>query len=203
MKIIDVAIRRPTSVIVAVLLAVIFGTLALTQMPIQMRPTVDAPEISVEVRYPGVAPSEIEEQVTTPMEQRLNTVQNLTKITSRSSTGSSRVYLAFEWGINKDLAGLDVLKKLNQVRNMPLEAEAPTITAASSDERPISYVAVRSPVHGIDVLFDVATDQIAPLMERIEGVGMIRVFGGRERGGGGVERVWEAGGGAGGGGGLG
>ena len=52
--------------VVAVLLAVMFGGLALLEMPIQMRPTIDQPQISVQVDYPGVAPPEIEAQITTP-----------------------------------------------------------------------------------------------------------------------------------------
>jgi HAE1 family hydrophobic/amphiphilic exporter-1 len=181
MKIIDVAIRRPTSIVVVVLLVVIFGVLSLSRMPIQMRPTIDRPQISVQVNYPGVAPPEIELQVTTPIEQRLNTVQNLTRITSRSQTGSSHVSLEFEWGVNKDLAGLDVLKKLNQVRNLPEDAESPIITAAKSDDRAISYIAVRSSTLGVNTLFEITEDMIAPMIERLEGVGRVQIYGGRKR----------------------
>ena len=181
MKIIEASIRRPTSVIVGVLLAVIFGVISLRKMPVQMRPTVDRPSIRVEVNYPGVAPQEIEEQVTTPMEQRLNTVQNLNRITSSSSTGRSRVNLEFEWGVNKDLASIDVLKKLNQVRSMPEDAETPIITAATSDERAISYIAVKSNTHDANTLLKISEDLIAPQIERVEGVGRAEVWGGRER----------------------
>ena len=181
MKIIDVAIHRPTSVIVAVLLAVIFGAISLSSMPVQMRPTTDEPEIRVEVNYAGVAPPEMEDQITTPMEQRLNTVQNLTRISSQSQTGRTRIELTFDWGVNKDLASLDVLKKLNQVRNIPEDAEAPIITAATSDESAISYIAVKSATVGVDKLFEVTEDFVAPLIERVEGVGLVRIFGGRDR----------------------
>ena len=181
MKIIDVSIKRPTSVIVGVLLAVIFGYISLRNMPVQMRPTVDRPEISVSVDYPGVASQEMEEQVTTPVEQRLNTVQNLYRVTSTSSTGRSRMKLEFEWGVNKDLASIDVLKKLNQVRNLPEDIETPVITAATSDERSISYLAVKSDTQDSNVLRKICEDVIAPQLERIEGVGRVWVYGGQEQ----------------------
>ena len=181
MKIIDVSIKRPTSVMVGVLLAVIFGYISLRNMPVQMKPTVDRPTISVSVDYPGVAPQEIEEQVTTPMERRLNTVQNLYRLTSTSSSGRSRIYLRFEWGIDKDLASIDVLKKLNQVRNLPKDMETPIITAASSDESSISYLAVESNTLDTNTLRKISEDLIVPQIERVEGVGLVRIYGGQER----------------------
>jgi len=180
-KIIDVSIRRPRSVIVGVLLAVIFGTMALRSMPVQMRPTIDRPTISVDVSYRGVAPQEMEEQVTTPIEERLNTAQELYRITSRSSTGRSRIELEFDWGVNKDLASIDVLKKLNRVRNLPRDIETPTITAASSDERSISFLAVKSKTVDTNTLRNITEDMIAPRIERVNGVGRVWVYGGQER----------------------
>ena len=181
MKIIDVSIRRPRSVIVGVLLAVLFGGIALSNMPVQMRPTVDRPTISVDVSYPGVAPQEMEEQVTTPIEQRLNTAQELYRITSRSSTGRSRIELEFDWGVNKDLASIDVLKKLNRVRNLPKDIETPTITAASSDERSISFLTVKSQTVDTNTLLKITEDLVAPQLERVNGVGRVWVYGGQER----------------------
>ena len=181
MKLIELSITRPKSVIVGVLLAVIFGVISLLQLPVQMKPTTDQPTISVRADYPGVAPQEIEDQITTPMEQRLNSVQNLTRITSRSMTGRSQIDLRFDWGIDKDLASIDVLKKLNQVRNLPLDMATPVITAATSDESAISYLAVESKTHDQNTLRQISEEIVAPQLERIEGVGLVRIFGGQER----------------------
>ncbi len=173
MKLIELSVTRPKSVIVGVLLAVIFGVISLLQLPVQMKPTTDQPTISVQADYPGVAPQEIEDQITTPMEQRLNSVQNLTRITSRSMPGRAQIELKFDWGIDKDLASIDVLKKLNQVRNLPLDMATPVITAATSDESAISYLAVESKTHDQNTLRRISEEIVVPQLERVEGVGLV------------------------------
>jgi HAE1 family hydrophobic/amphiphilic exporter-1 len=81
-QLIDRAIRYPVSVVVGVVLAVLFGVIGLVRLPIQMIPTLDRPEISVDTPYPGAGPLEVEEEVTKRQEELLNTVENLRKMTS-------------------------------------------------------------------------------------------------------------------------
>ena len=58
MKLIEFCVRYPVTVIVGMLLALLFGILMLTRLPLQMTPTVERPEISVQTTYPGAAPQE-------------------------------------------------------------------------------------------------------------------------------------------------
>ena len=96
MKLIQASIRFPVSVIVAVLLALLFGLIALTRIPIQMIPTLDKPEITVSTLYPGAGPLEVEKEITNRQEEFLNTVENLRELQSTSGDGSytssSRIY---------------------------------------------------------------------------------------------------------------
>ena len=81
-KIIEFCIRYPVTVMVGVLLALLFGAIALFRLPVQMIPTVDRPEITVETEYLGAAPLEVEREITDRLEEKLNAVESLKEITS-------------------------------------------------------------------------------------------------------------------------
>jgi HAE1 family hydrophobic/amphiphilic exporter-1 len=184
---IEASVRRPTSVAVAVLLASIFGAIALQKTPVQLKPTVDRPEISVEVEYPGAAPLEVEQQITDPYEQALQTVEGLREMRSTSSQGQSTISLEFDWGVDKDLALIDVLKKIARLPDeIPDNARDPEVTAVSSDEdQPVvwSYLYYEDPQATPDFveLTYIAEEIVKPRIERLEGVGRVRVRGALRR----------------------
>jgi HAE1 family hydrophobic/amphiphilic exporter-1 len=180
MKLIDASIKFPVSVVVAVLLACMFGVMGLVRVPVQMIPTIDRPEITVQTPYPGAGPIEVEEEVTNRQEELLNTVENLREMTSESQEGVSRITLKYDWGINKDIARLDVSEKLAAIRNMPADSEEPIIRAVNSDTtQAISYIVlVRD--GDLNEFRPVAEDVIKAQLERVKGVGEVRFFGGEE-----------------------
>ncbi len=181
MWIIDTSIKRPVTVIVAAFLVLLFGYLALTKMPIQMKPTMEKPIITVRTTYTAAAPQEVEEQITIPIEEKLQAVEKLAKLTSTSQEGRSSITLEFEWGVDKNVATIDILKKLSLVKNLPEEADIPIIKAITSDEeRPVYWASIRGPMPA-NQLRQYAEDYIKPRLERIHGVGDVRVYGGQER----------------------
>lgn len=181
MKLIAFCIRYPVTVVVGVMLALLFGVLALSRIPMQMTPTVDRPEISVETLYSGAAPQEVEQEIVDRQEEKLTSVQNLREMTSTSYEGRGVIVLRFDWGINKDVARLEVSEKLDLVRDIPDDAERPVIRAVSSDEEtPIAWIIVHTSRDVNDVRQE-ADDVIRPRLERVEGVGGVWLFGGRER----------------------
>ena len=84
MKLIEFCVRYPVSVLVGVILAMLFGVISLTRIPLQMTPTVDRPEVSVETIYRGAAPQEVENEIVDRQEEKLNSVQELREIVSTS-----------------------------------------------------------------------------------------------------------------------
>ena len=181
MKLVDFCIRYPVTVIVGVLLALLFGVISLFRLPLQMTPTVERPEISVETVYRGAAPQEVEHEIVDRQEEKLISVQNLREMVSTSSEGRGVITLRFDWGVNKDVARLDVAEKLDLVQDVPLDAERPVIRAVSSDEEtPIAWIIVQTTRDINEVRLE-AEDAIKPRLERIEGVGSVLMFGGEER----------------------
>ncbi|MGH7266245.1 MAG: efflux RND transporter permease subunit, partial [Candidatus Rokuibacteriota bacterium] len=174
-------VRYPVSVAVGMILTVLFGVISLYRIPLQMTPTVDRPEITVETDYLGAAPQEVEQEVTDRQEERLNSVEALSEITSTSTEGRSRIVLKFDWGTNKDLARLEVSEKLDLVQDLPPDAEAPVIRAVNSDEEtPIAWIVAISS-RPIDEVREEVDDVAKARLERVEGVGAVWLFGGRER----------------------
>jgi HAE1 family hydrophobic/amphiphilic exporter-1 len=187
MKLIDLAVERPVSVWVGVILVLLFGVLALLELPIQMRPTVDRPEIRVETEFPGAAAPEIEQQITNKIEEELASVEDMKRLSSTSREGRSVINLEFDWGVDKNIAQLNVQKRLNRVKDLPDDAEEPILEAVSSDEEQhIMWCFARvkpDPPHPFDPLeaYRFADENIKPRFERVSGVGDVWLFGGTER----------------------
>ncbi len=181
MWLVKFSIENPVKVAVAALFFGIFGAISIRDMPVQMTPTVDKPEISIQTIYPSAAPAEVEEQITTPIEERLQAVEGVRRITSSSREGGSTVELEFDWGVNKDTAVIDIIKRLARVRDLPQDADEPIVIAgATSERRPIYWANLRG-LMPVDKMRELADDMIAPRLARIEGVAEVRIYGGQER----------------------
>jgi len=171
---------------VATLLAVLFGVLSLQRVPLQMRPSIDQPEVTVTTEYPGASPEEVEDKITRPIEEVLNTVQGLRRLTSETIQGRSRISLEFDLTVNRDAALVDVLNKLGQVPKLPEEATAPVAEAVTSDATtPMMWIGLRArvkdPAAHVNRMRAVVDDIIEPRLRRVDGVGSLIIAGGQER----------------------
>ena len=101
MKLIEFCVRNPVTVLVGVLLALLFGGIALFRLPVQMIPTIDRPEITVETEYRGASPLEVEQEITDRLEEQLNAVESLREINSTSIEGKSSIVLNLTGGRTK------------------------------------------------------------------------------------------------------
>ncbi|MEL6196249.1 MAG: efflux RND transporter permease subunit, partial [Pseudomonadota bacterium] len=178
------AIDRPIAVVAAVMMAVMFGALALTQIPIQLTPDVRKPVIEVETIWSGAAPAEIEREIVNPQEDELRGIEGLETMISRSETGRARVTLEFAIGTEMNRALLLVSNRLDRVSGYPDEADEPTLDTSGSDDNPIAWMILqRTPgvTQPMQEFGDFANDVIAERLERVEGVALVNVFGGVER----------------------
>jgi HAE1 family hydrophobic/amphiphilic exporter-1 len=181
MNLIAFCIRYPVTVIVGIILAVLFGVLSLTRLPLQMTPTIDRPEITVETVYRGAAPQEVENEIIDRQEEKLTAVQNLQEMVSTSYEGRGVITLRFDWGVDKDVARLEVSEKLDLVQDPPDDAERPIIRAVTSDEEtPIAWIVINTR-RDINAVRLEAEEVIQPRLERVDGVGAVWLFGGQER----------------------
>ena len=167
MNLIRTAIERPIAVVAAVLMVVMFGLVALENIPIQLAPDVNRPVITVKTNWPGAAPAEVEREITNRQEEEMAGLEGLREITSSAQQGRSRITLTFGVGANMDRALLLVANRLDRVTGYPDEADEPTLDTAGSEDSPIAWFIVRRaegndrPVHEFgDFVEDVIKDRI-------------------------------------------
>lgn len=184
MDLIKGAIDRPIAVIAAVLMAVMFGAVALVSIPIQLTPDVDKPKITVETDWPGAAPAEIEREIVNKQEEVLRGVDGLEKMISSSEDGQGEVELEFQVGTNMDRALLLTANRLDQVDGYPEEADEPTFSTAGGEDQPIAWFTM-SRAEGVDrpihTYGDFVEDTVKDRLERVPGVARVDVFGGSTR----------------------
>jgi len=190
MTIVDVCVRRPVGVAVAVILAVMFGLIALGEMPVQLTPTVDEPIVTITTEWPGRSPQEIVDAITEPQEEELKNVENLTKMQSVTREGEATVTLEFAVGTDSDQAKQDVRDKLSQVPDYPEDVDEPTVIASEgAAENAIAWMIIdihpdareKHPDFDLTTLFDPLDENVKPFLQQIKGVAEINIFGGRER----------------------
>ena len=184
MDIIRFAIDRPVAVIAAVIMAVLFGLIAVTRIPIQLAPDVRKPVVVITTDWPGAAPSEVEREIVNPQEEALRGLEGLVVMTSRARTGEAEITLEFGIGTDMSQSLLLVSNRLDRVGDYPDEAGEPSLDTSGADDSPIAWVLLTAqdgntremPTYG-DFVEDIIQDRI----ERIEGVSAVNVFGGVTR----------------------
>ncbi len=175
------SVERPYTVAVAVILALLFSVLAWRRIPVQLKPTVDNPIISVETSYRGAAPVEVEERITRPIEDLLQSVDGLDRLSSSSAEGRSEVTLEYAWGVDKDRAVIDVINKLSELPDLPADAERPVVTLSNQQGgNAVMWLATRSR-YDVNRVRQLVKDIVEPRISRVPGVASLMVVGGEER----------------------
>lgn len=175
------AVKRPITTLMVFVAIVAFGLFSLREMPIDLYPEIDPPFISVITVYPGAAASDIETNVTRPIEDNLSTVGNLRNLTSVSRENLSSITLEFEYGTNLDEATneiRDVLGRLTRI--LPEDIEAPTVFKFSADMIPVMMLSATAR-ESYPALSKIIDDVIINPLNRIDGVGTVMQFGGPVR----------------------
>ncbi|MDJ0536522.1 MAG: efflux RND transporter permease subunit [Xenococcaceae cyanobacterium MO_207.B15] len=184
MSLIRTAVRWRHGTGVLFCLLALFGILALFQLPLELQPGGDRPEISITTPYLGASPTEVEDLVTRPIEERLEEVQGVQEITSTSRAGISTINVEFDWDSNIDRSLVDVLNKLQQVEALPTEADESDVEVVSGSSSPMMWV-ILTPKEGFTAddyhYRDLVDDVVVPRFRRVQGVGQFLVSGGRER----------------------
>ena len=175
------AVKRPIMTSLFFLGIVIFGLFSLSKLPVDLYPDVDTNRIMVLTSYIGASASDIENNVTRPLENTLNSVSNLKHISSRSAEDISMITLEFEYGNDIDVLTNDVRDKLDMISSfLPDDAETPIIFKFSSDMIPIMLLSVEAK-ESMPALYKILDDNLANPIARIPGVGSVSISGAPKR----------------------
>ena len=181
MSLYEGAVKKPIMTSLCFLAVVIFGLFSLSKLPIDLYPDIDTNTIMVMTAYPGASASDIENNVTRPLENTLNAVSNLKHITSRSSENMSLITLEFEFGNDIDVLTNDVRDKLDMVSSqLPDDVENPIIFKFSTDMIPIVLLSVQAN-ESQSALYKILDDRVVNPLARIPGVGTVSISGAPQR----------------------
>lgn len=178
MKLVDSSVRRPVTVLIFSLAALIFGKVAFDRLATDLLPDVTYPSLTIRTGFEGAAPIEVESLVTRPVENAVGVVDGLVHISSSSRAEVSEVTLEFGWGTSMDFAALDVRERLDFLR-LPLEIDPPMLLRYDPGLDPI----LRLGLSGDDDLIRLrrlAEERLQRALERVEGVAAAVVQGGLE-----------------------
>ncbi len=195
MHLVDIFIKNPVKVAVGVILLVLFGLLTIVppsivpspvRVPVQLTPDLDQPIVSVSTSWEGASPEEVEREIIDPQEEMLKSVTNLRKLTSSSSQSGGTVQLEFQVGTDIDIAKQDVSDALRRVvYQIPInEFDNPIVQSGRPfGEEAIAWIILSSDDPNINVpkLYKFIDEDVKPILERVEGVSSVSLFGGRER----------------------
>ena len=177
MSIYQTAVKKPVTTALIFVAVAVFGIFSLMNIPINLYPEFDANTIMVITTYSGASASDIENNVTKPLENTLNGVSNLKHITSNSKENSSVITLTFEYGIDIDVATNDVRDKLELVKStLPDDANTPMIFKFGADDMPILLISATAEesMPGLNKILD---DGVSNQIARIGGVGTVSITG--------------------------
>jgi len=173
------SIRRPVTITMIVLTAVVFGLLSYQLLPINLMPEITYPSLTVRTEYPGAAPEEVESAVTRPIEQSLGVVRNLVEISSSSRVEVSDVLLEFKWGTDMDRATQEVREKLDIVF-LSEGVKQPLILRYDPSLDPMIRIGLTSDSLDLLQLRTLSDDIVKRELEKLPGVAAVKVKGGEE-----------------------
>ena len=175
------SVKRPVTTILVFVAVIIIGLFSLKKLPIDLYPDIDTNTIMVMTSYAGASAQDIEQNVTRPLENTLNSVQHLKHITSKSRENISVITLEFEYGYDIDVLTNDVRDKLDMVSSrMPDDADTPIIFKFSSDMIPIVLLSAQA-TESTPGLYKILDENVANALARVDGVGSVSIGGAPKR----------------------
>ena len=178
----DTAIKRPVLTIVAMLLFVVFGLVALVQLDTDEYPEIDAPVVVIAIPYPGASPDVVEREVIDPIEEVISGISGVDRMTSNSLDSFANIIVEFDFSKDPRLASQEVRDKISEIRNeLPTEMEEPILTQFDPADRPIMSLTLSSPGLSGAELTRIADPDITRRLRAISGVASVDLVGAVER----------------------
>ena len=190
MGVIETSTKRPVTVFMFTLAALVFGTVLLGKLGVSLLPDLSYPTLTIRTEYQGAAPIEVENLITKPIEETIGVVKNVRKISSVSRAGQSDVLLEFNWGTDMGFAGLDVREKLD-ILQLPLDVKNPVLLRFNPSLDPIMRLSLSKKAtedaslsefddSSLIVLRRFGEEEVKKTLESLEGVAAVKISGGLE-----------------------
>jgi len=168
------SVKKPYTVVVAVIMVLILGTISFINLETDLLPSMDLPYLVIMTTYPGASPEEVELVVTRPIEQVVATTSNIKDINSISSENSSLVIMEFNNNVNMDSVIIEINSNLDLIKGAWNDSIGnPMIIRINPDMLPVMISAVDMKDVDIAQVSRIAEEQIIPELESVEGVASV------------------------------
>lgn len=181
MTITEIAIKRPTLIVVIFSVLGVLGIIGFQQLSYELMPKMTAPVLTITTIYPGAAPFEVLNSVTKPIEDAITGMELISTIRSTSREGMSMIFVELDMSADVDKSLQDAQRRINQIQDiLPQTAKKPIISKIAFDEIPVIRMSVYSKLQS-KVLSQFVNDNVIPRLAKLEGIGLIQSLGGQDR----------------------
>ena len=172
------SVKKPFTILVAVILVLVLGFVSLTGIQTDLLPAMNLPYLLVMTTYPGASPEQVEADVTQPLENALSVLNGVKNVTSQSNENYSLIFLEYQDDTDMDSAMVKASTAVNQLSDaLPDMASTPTLMEISPDMMATQYVAVDYDGMDIYELSDYVSENVLPQLERVDGVASVSTTG--------------------------
>ncbi|MFA7493951.1 MAG: efflux RND transporter permease subunit, partial [Proteiniphilum sp.] len=181
MKIYETAVKNPVGSSLIFIGIVLIGIMFYRQLPVDLLPEIDVNMVSVMTAYPGAGAEDVETNVTRPLENVLNSTENIKEINSTSKDGISVIMLEFNWGSDMSSIMNDIRDKVDLISSaLPAGTIDPMILKFGTDMLPVIILSATAN-ESANALYKILDDQIAGPLNRVPGVGTVSISGAPQR----------------------
>ncbi len=181
MSLYESSVRKPVMTSIIFIAVVILGLFSYNKLPIDLLPKIETNTIMVMTTYDGASASDVETNVTRPLESSLNTVSNLKNIKSTSKENRSIITMEFDYGLDLNVVTNDIRNKLDLVKSyMPSGAGNPIIFKLSTDMIPVIMLSATAN-QSLPALYKILDTKVSNPLARINGVGSVSISGAPQR----------------------
>ncbi|MGH6761410.1 MAG: efflux RND transporter permease subunit [Phyllobacterium sp.] len=176
------AIRNPLPPILLFLVLIVLGVMSFYKLPVTRFPNVDVPLISVTVVDPGVAPSELESQVSKRVEDAVSNITGVKNVISNLTEGNSQTLVEFQLEVDTQKALNDVKDAMARIRDdLPASVNEPIISSVDVEGASIMTYAISAPAMTVEELSWFVDDKVKRQIQGLKGVGKVERYGGVDR----------------------
>lgn len=181
MNVSELAIKRPTLVVVVFTILTFLGIMSFTSLNYELLPEFSSPVFTVSTVYPGAGPAEVENSVTKRIEEAVSGLSNVETIRSISQEGISVVLVELKLKADVETVVNEAVRKVQSVRSLlPPQAREPSVSKFSINDLPIISLGVNADLPASE-LYDELNYRIVPALAKTDGVGEISIIGGTGR----------------------
>ena len=168
-------LKRPVTVLMALLCLLVFGISSVFNATLEQMPDMDQPMMIIMADYSGASPEDMDELVTQLIEDQVSTLEGVKSMSSTTSEGRSMIMLEYDYDTDMDDAYNDLTKSLNSIRDLPDDVE-PTVMEMNNNASASMMLTIENPSQ--ESLYDYVDQKIVPELEKLSTVAQVSTMGG-------------------------